>query len=72
MQKRTQEMIDCRCKCYCKLTEEERLKIFQDFNDQNSHDLQNAYLSGCVTAVPTTQQRRRPRQDESHERNSFI
>ena len=68
----TQEVVDCRCKCYCKLTQIERTKIFQQFNDQQSHDLQNAYLRSCVTAVPKPQQRRRPRQGESYERNTYI
>ena len=37
-----------------------------------NHEVQNAYLRGCVSLVPKNQQRRRPRNEDGQARKSFI
>ena len=36
------------------------------------HEVQNAYLTGCVSVVPENQQRLRPRNEDGQARKSFI
>ena len=67
-----QAMVECRCRCLCKFSEEERHQILESFNKMVNHEVQNAYLRGCVSVVPENQQRRRPRNEDGHARKSFF
>ena len=65
-------MVECRCRCLCKISEEEQHQILESFNKMGNHEVQNAYLRGCVSVVPENQQRRRPLNEDGQARKSFI
>ena len=67
---RKQIMVECRCRCLCRFSEEERHQILESFNKMENHEVQNAYLRGCVSVVPENQQRRRPRNEDGQARKS--
>lgn len=57
------ENCNCRMKCFDKITPESRSIILKEFNMMDSHDKQNAYLSGLISLLPII--RRRPRKPEN-------
>ncbi|XP_072023112.1 uncharacterized protein [Amphiura filiformis] len=54
-----QILVDCRCRCCIKFTEEERSGIFSRFYDLANHEKQNIYLRGCVRVKHDADVRRR-------------
>ena len=64
--------MECRCRCYYQLTENEKKEIFQNFNEMRDHEMQNTYLRGCITKKPDQKIRRRPRNADGQKRNSFT
>lgn len=68
---RQQSAINCRCKCFGKLSDKEKHDIFTSFASLKDHETQNVYLRGCVSVTPGDRIRRRPRKQPSKERNSF-
>ena len=69
---RHQLTVYCRCNCYALLTEEERKSVIEKFNKIKNHELQNAYLRGCVQKKDADKIQRRPRSQRGVTRNSFV
>lgn len=64
-------IIECRCNCGTKFSNAERASILESFNALPNHEAQNIALRGCVTVINPQQVRRRPRQEDARQRQSF-
>ncbi len=68
-----QTVVECRCQCCRKFTEEERDTIFTRFYELADHEKQNIYLRGCVRAKEDNNIRRRGNdKGNTAERRSFV
>ena len=59
----------CTLKCFDKLDESQRKKIFAGFWSLGNFDVRNAYLNGCVKVLPV---QRRYKKGESRRGNTQI
>lgn len=70
--KPVQPIVEGRSNCGTKFSNLERTDILNTFNALPNHEAQNIALQGCVSVVNPPQVRRRPRQEEAKQRQSFT
>ncbi|XP_039283499.1 uncharacterized protein LOC111052342 isoform X2 [Nilaparvata lugens] len=65
------EMCKCPLKCHEKVTEDQKLVLFNAFWDMGNFNMQNAYLFGCIEKIPI-KRRYCQNPEASYKQNTFI